>query len=184
MLGFGLTAFAEFISLPENQFVDWAVIAVILPWNLMAVLILFFGKKFITIPRLGYVKFGEKRKIATLRLFIFLIINLIVAFLLPIFISYGWFSSLPLNTSFQAVLIGILFITLPLSVLGIVLDFYRLLVYALFSGLGFFFTELTYLMVGEPFDVFVSFGSIGIVIIIIGFVYLLRFIHKYPLNKK
>ncbi|MFW9949583.1 MAG: hypothetical protein ACFFKA_05605, partial [Candidatus Thorarchaeota archaeon] len=45
MLGFGLTAFAEYIPLPEEIFVDWAVIAVILPWNLMAVLILFFGKK-------------------------------------------------------------------------------------------------------------------------------------------
>ena len=184
MLGFGLTAFAEFIPLPENQFIDWAIIAVLLPWNLMAVLMLFFGKKYITIPRLGYVKFGEKRKKTRWRLFMFLIVNIVVAFMLPVFIISGFLSSLPFNILIQAILIGVLFITLPLSILGILLDFYRLLIYALFSGLGFFFTELSYLGVGEPFDVLLSFGSIGIIIIIIGTAYLVRFMHRYPLNKR
>ena len=184
MLGFGLTALAEFIPLPENQFIDWSIIAVLLPWNLMAVLILFFGKKFMTIPRLGYVKFGEKRKKTRWRLFLFLIVNIGIAFLLPAFIMSGFLSSFPLNILIEATLIGILFITLPISILGVLLDFYRLLIYALFSGLGFFFTELSYSVVGEPFDVLLSFGSIGIVIIIIGIVYLVRFIRRYPLNKR
>jgi hypothetical protein len=184
MSGFGLTAFAEFIPLPEDQFVDWAIIAVLLPWNLVAVLILYFGKKYITIPRLGYVKFGEKRKKANARLIIFLIANIVVAFLLPTFIISGFFSALPLNTSMQAILIGMLFIALPFSILGVVLNFYRLLVYALFSSLGFFFTELSYLVVGEPFDVLISFGSIGIVITIVGLAYLVQFVRRYSLNKK
>ncbi|MFW9950828.1 MAG: hypothetical protein ACFFKA_11980 [Candidatus Thorarchaeota archaeon] len=163
---------------------DWAIIAVLLPWNLSAILILIFGKKYLTIPRLGYVKFGEKRKKAKLRLFIFLSANIVVALLLPTFAISGFFSALPLNTSIQALLIGILLITLPLSILGFILEFFRLLVYALLSGLGFYFTELSYLVVGEPFDVFLSFGSIGIVIIIIGFVYLIQFKHRYPLKRE
>jgi hypothetical protein len=184
MLGFGLSALAEFIPLPENQFVDFGIIAILLPWNVITVLILIFGKKYITIPRLGFVKFGEKRKKIKKRLLIFLIINVVVAFVLLFFRISGIFSSLQLNTSIESLIIGILFITLPFSVFAFFLDFYRLFFYAILSGLGFFFTELIYPLVGEPYDVLLSFGAIGIIITTIGLIYLVQFLLKYPLSEK
>lgn len=184
ILGFGLSALAEFIPLPENQFVNFGVITILLPWNIITLLILVFGKKYITTPRLGFVKFGEIRKKTKKKLLIILLINAVVACILLFFRISNFFHPLHLNASIESLVIGILFITLPFSVIAYFLDFYRLFIYATSSGLGFFFTELIYPIVGEPYDVLLSFGAIGVTIITIGLVYLAQFLHKYPLSKK
>lgn len=74
-------------------------------------------------------------------------------------------------------------ITIPFSVVAFYLQLPRLYLYALIGGFGFFFTELLYPLVGEPWDIIISYGSIGGFILIIGIVIFIKFLKKYPLEK-
>jgi hypothetical protein len=146
-------------------------------------LILFLGKKYITIPRLGFVKFGAKRKKTRKLLLVFLIINAAFAFILLFLSFFGATNLFQLHPLLDPLIIGLLVITIPLSVFAFFLDFYRLIFYSILAGLGFFLSELFYPITGEPFDLIVSFGLIGFIIIIIGLIYLIKFLQKYPLSK-
>ncbi|MFW9938300.1 MAG: hypothetical protein ACFFD5_11675 [Candidatus Thorarchaeota archaeon] len=182
-LGFGVAGLSALFDLPENQFFDIGTEIILIPWNIATVFFFYLGKKFITIPRLGFVKFGTKRKKTRKVIIIFLIVNVIFAFLLIILSFIGMSNLIQLNPLLDPLLIGLLIITLPLSILGFFLDFYRLIFYSLFAGLGFFLSELFYPITGEPFDLILSFCLIGSTIIIIGLIYLIKFLQKYPLSK-
>ncbi len=182
-LGFGFSTLANLMDLPENQIFDLGTIIILLPWNIATVLFLCLGKKFLTIPRLGFVKFGNKRKKTRKLLLIFLIINVVFALFLLIlsFIGLsGWFQ---LNPLLDPLIIGLLIITFPLSILGFFLDFYRLIFYSILAGLGFFLSEIFYPITGSPFDIFLSFFLIGFTIVIIGLIYLIKFLQEYPRTK-
>lgn len=172
-LGFGFSVLA-------NQIFDLGTIIILIPWNIATVLILCLGKKFLTIPRLGFVKFGNKRKKTRKLILIFTTINVAFALFL-IILSYiglsGWFQ---LNPLLDPLIIGFLVITFPLSIFGFFLDFYRLIFYSTLAGLGFFLSELFYPITGSPFDVFLSFFLIGFTIVIIGLIYLIKFLLEYP----
>jgi hypothetical protein len=178
-LGLGITPFGESFGLPE----ELGTMIILLCWNSITVLFLILSKKFITIPRLGFVKFGTKRKKLKKRLLAFLSFNLILA-LIFIFINIsGIFESLNVGVFFEPLIIGLLLITVPLSVLAYFLEFHRLYIYAIIFGMGFFNSELLFPLVGSPLDLFLSLGLVGIIVILIGSVYLARFIRKYPPSK-
>jgi len=183
-LGFGLSTLAELIDLPENQFFDLGVIIILIPWNMTTVLFLYLGKKFITIPRLGFVKFGARRKKTRKRLIIFLIINVVFAFLFLILSFSGISSMFQLNPLLDPLLVGLLLITFPLSIFAFFLDFYRLIFYSILAGLGFFISELFYPLVGSLYDILLSFGLIGIIIFTSGLFYLTKFLRKYPISRE
>ena len=172
-LGFGFSVLA-------NQIFDLGTIIILIPWNIATVLILCLGKKFLTIPRLGFVKFSNKRKKTRKFILIFTTINVAFALFLLI-LSYlglsGWFQ---LNPLLDPLIIGFLVITFPLSIFGFFLDFYRLIFYSVLAGLGFFLSELFYPITGSPFDIFLSFFLIGFTIVIIGLIYLIKFLQEYP----
>ncbi|MFX1570596.1 MAG: hypothetical protein ACFFCV_19835 [Promethearchaeota archaeon] len=156
----------------------------ILAWNIIALLIFIFGKKYITIPRVGYVKFGPKRKSKQLKLKIFLLgvffVNLLL-FVLNIadIIDYSVIQPL-----FIALFLGIGTITIPFCVMAYFLDFTRLYYYAFAAGLGFFLTNLLTPIVGSYLDDFIIFGLIGGIIILIGLYYFISFLKKYPLSNR
>jgi len=183
-IGFGLSTLADLLNLPENQFFDLGTIIILIPWNTATVLILYIGKKFITIPRLGFVKFGAKRKKTRKFLLIFLIINVALAFLLLILSFSGVSAWFQLNPLLDPLLIGLLIITLPLSFLAFFLEYYRLILYSILAGLGFFISEILYLLVGPIYDILLSFGLIGLIILTIGLIYLVKFLRKFPLTKE
>ncbi|MFX1557307.1 MAG: hypothetical protein ACFFC9_08635 [Promethearchaeota archaeon] len=182
-LGFGVAGLSPLFDFPENLYFDLGTLIILIPWNTATVFILYLGKKFITIPRLGFVKFGTRRKKTRKVIIIFLIINVVFAFLLLILSIIGTFNLIQLNPLLDSLIIGLLIITLPLSIFGFFLDFYRLIFYSLFAGLGFSLSELFYPITGEPFDIVASFSLIGFTIIIIGLIYLMKFFQKYPLSK-
>ena len=66
--------FSTFLSSILNLNELWFAIIPTLILNIIAFLIFFLGKKFITIPRLGIVKFGQKRKSKQQKLKLFLFI--------------------------------------------------------------------------------------------------------------
>jgi len=179
-LGMGIAPFGEMLGLPE----ELGTMIIILCWNSIAVLFLILGKKFITIPRIGFVKFGVKRKKLKKRMLGFLIFNILLAFLFLFVNISGFFDWLNIGDLVESLVVGLLLITVPLSILAYFLEFHRLHIYAIFFGLGFFNSELLYPFVGSPFDLFLSLGSVGIAVLSIGLVYLVQFLHKYPLSQK
>jgi len=181
-MGFGLSTLGDLLNLPENIFFDLGTIIILIPWNIATILILILGKKFITIPRLGFVRFGARRKKTRKLLLIFLIINVCFAFLLLILSFSGVSAWFQLNPLLDPLLIGILVITLPLSILAFFLEYYRLIFYSILAGLGFLISEFFYLVVGPIYDILLSFGLISLIILTIGLIYLVKFLRKYPLS--
>jgi len=179
-LGLAIAPFVDVFGLPA----EIGSMIIVLCWNTIAVLFLILSKKFITIPRMGFVKFGAKRKKLKKRLLAFLIFNVILAFLLLFINISGFFKALNIGGLTEPLVIGLLLITVPLSILAYFLEFHRLYVYAIFFGLGFFNSELLYPLVGSPLDLFLSQGSVGIAIISIGLVYFVQFLRKYSSSQK
>jgi len=179
-LGLAIAPFGDTLGLPG----DIGSMIIVLSVNSIAVLFLILGKKFITIPRIGFVKFGAKRKKSKKRLLAFLIFNMILAFLLLFANISGFFDLLNIGGLAEPLVIGLLLITVPLSILAYFLEFHRLYIYAIFFGLGFFISELLYPLVGSPLDFFLSLGSVGIAVLSIGLVYFAQFLRKNPSSQK
>ena len=179
-LGLSIAPFGDTFGLPG----DVGSMIIVLCWNTIAVLFLILGKKFITIPRIGFVKFGAKRKKTKIRLLAFLIFNVILGFSFLFVNISGFFEWLNIGSLTEPLVIGLLLITVPLSILAYFLEFHRLYIYAIFFGLGFFNSELLYPLVGSPLDLFFSLGLVGIAVVSIGLVYFIQFLCKYPSSQK
>lgn len=180
ILSLGLsTLIGSFLNLSEL----WNIIVPSLLLNIMAFLIFYLGKKFITIPRIGFVKFGPKRRSKQLNLKIFLFIVFIVNIILFILPFTGIINYIQIEPLFLILILGIGIFTIPFCVVAYFLDFTRLYYYAFFAGIGFFLTNLLSPIVGAPLDTILTFGIIGGVIVVIGLYYFIRFLKKYPLSK-
>lgn len=176
ILGLAIAPFGDNLGLPA----ELGSMIIVLFWNSIAVLILILGKKFITVPRIGYVKFGAKRKKTKKRLLGFLVFNIVLAFLFLFINLSGIFEWLNIGVLTESLVVGFLLITVPLSILAYFLEFHRLYIYAIYFGLGFFTSELLYPFVGSALDLFLSLGIGGIVVILIGLAYFIQFLRKYP----
>jgi len=139
-------------------------------------LIFFSGKKYITTPRLGIVKFKPKRKaekkMIILIFLIFFIITLIIY-------TFALSSLLDFEKYFLPIVFG-LFFTAPISLLAYIFKLYRLYIFAVLGGICFFISEFYYLKVNYPNIGFLSFVIVGSCIISVGLVLLVRFLRKYP----
>ena len=143
------------------------------------------GKKFISEPRLGKVKFGRTRIIRKVKTIAVLSVNflaLLIIFLIGVF-----------NPQFRLefpeylfdLIVGLLFFTLPLCFIAYFLQFKRLYIIALLLGLGFTIDELfTLFPIPEIFGSILAFGIISISILCMGVVVFIRFLRKYPLPKE
>jgi len=180
ILNMGLaTLLGSLFNLPEI----WNIIIPSLVWNIMAFLVFYFGKKFITIPRIGFVKFGPKRKSKQLKLklilFAFFIMNILL-FVLPF---TGLIRNIQLEPLLLTLILGMGVLTFPFCVVAYFLDFTRLYYYAFLAGIGLFLTELLYPIVGSPLDTFFSYGITGGAIVVIGLYYFIQFLKEYPLSE-
>jgi hypothetical protein len=137
-LGLAIAPFGDTFGLPA----ELGSMIIVLCWNSMAVLFLILGKKFITIPRMGFVKFGAKRKKMKKRLLAFLIFNVILAFLLLFINISGFFNMLNIGGLTEPLVVGLLLITVPLSILAYFLEFHRLYI-CYFLRIRFFHLRIT-----------------------------------------
>ena len=180
ILSMGLSTFiGTILNLPEG----WDTIIPVLILNIIAFLIFYLGKKFITIPRMGFVKFGPKRKVKQLKLKIFLLFMFIVNVILVFLPLTGLIRVIQIQPLMLTLILGLGVFTFPFCVVAYYLDFTRLYYYAFLAGIGLFLTELLYPIVGSPLDTFLSFGITGGAIVVIGLYYFIRFIKKYPLSE-
>ncbi len=177
ILGFGLNAVIPF----KGASIIGGSLIFPLFWNAISVIIFFVGKKFISIPRIGIVKFSPKRRVKKIRFKIFMVLMLIINTILLVIILNNLFIIEDVNRYIFPLVFGLLIITLPLSVVAYFLDFSRLFIIGLFGGLGFFLTELLYPLVGEPLDFILVFVSIGSAIIMGGMIILIKFLKTHSL---
>ncbi|MFW9945305.1 MAG: hypothetical protein ACFFDX_00595 [Candidatus Odinarchaeota archaeon] len=153
-------------------------------WNTITFLIFYLGKKVITIPRIGIVKFGQKRKARQKKLKIFLLINILFGFVVFILTFFGLLEFLAIGGSLTPLLIGLISYTFPFTIIAYFLEFNRLYIYALMGGFSFFLSDIIYSILGSPLDSILGFGVPGGIIVVIGLIFFIKFLRKYPKPKK
>jgi len=136
-----------------------------------AVAILILGKRFITLPRMGIVRFAARRTRRVKSVMILGVFCFIAALILIPLRQYIAAKSVMLSGAFVG-----LIITAPLSLLAYWLDFPRLALVGILFTASVLGSELLYPLVGEPRDGLISFGASGLILIIIGLALLRKFV--------
>jgi len=159
----------------------WYIIIVIPP----APLIIILGKRLITVPRIGIVKFDKKRT-KSMKKMIFLSAVLVPITILILILTItnifpGDIGSL-MNGYTIPIVAGIFAIIL-LSIGAYLLDFPNMYLYGAIIGLGIPITEILQRYIGSPTDGIITFGISGLILLIFGLYNLSKFIQKYPIPK-
>jgi hypothetical protein len=150
-----------------SRFIGYSLllIPIALPWPC---------KRYITIPRMGSVQFGPKRK--SRRRLILVIAGLVIVLTLPLMIMFAADGGMG---SMSWLMISAL--AFPVFVIAVYsMDFPRLYIYAALLVFGVVSSEFLVGYVGAPFNTIISFGLSGLIIFIVGLSLLVGFIRKYP----
>jgi hypothetical protein len=180
LLGLGVGWIGDLVGL----FYPFGPVVLIFGIDIMAVFVITLGKRYITKPRLGQVKFGKERKKRKKWLLLVLLLNVIFSVIIFILTITGNLSQFFVPGLFTPLAIGLMGLTVPLSLVTYYLQVPRFYLYSLLGGFGFFFSELLYPLVGQPWDIVISYGSIGSMILIIGLIIFIRFLCNYQSEKE
>jgi uncharacterized membrane-anchored protein len=159
-LGFILLSFGISPLIEEITGITYLISYVILLF--LGYFIFYFGKKYITIPRLGNVRFGAKRKYKKIKVVIILTISVIFG-LAAILITQT--DLIPYNIDIS--IWGIIFAINALIVFSLMayyLDFPRLYIYSIFFATSIFIVETSRSHVGSTYDTVIGFGMFGVVV--------------------
>jgi len=142
--------------------------------------VLYLGKRFITMPRVGRVKFGKerqkRRKAVQLVLFISVLVGLLLWWLSAVY--FGGDREVPSKWLFPIIWVLNMLIVFGLG--AYFFEYARLYVigflYALVLPLDVFLKQVT----DADLDVYIFLGA-GLIILVMGLMYLLRFMREYQL---
>jgi uncharacterized membrane protein len=149
---------------------------------IVAFILFYTGKKYITATRIGRAKFSGERKIKNRKTTLVLAISVIFGCIV-LLITATNISPITSNIHFGAVVFGINAV-IVFSVMAYFLDFNRLYVYGwLFAG-SIVLVEVSRGYVGTAYDNVIGFGTSGVIMICIGLAYLIRFLQRYPLTSE
>jgi hypothetical protein len=154
------------------------IIFLILPPSLITIL----GKIFITVPRIGIVKFNQNRTKSRNK------IGLLIAILLPITVLMVVLTFLGVyNIKVGGYIVPVgagLFALVLLSLIAYIMDYPHFYLYGISIGLGIPLATLLKPIFGDPLHYIISFGISGTLILIYGIITLIKFIKKYPTPKE
>jgi hypothetical protein len=180
-LGLLLLAMAVWALLSDVGFSESLGMAIYIGLEVLAILVLLAGKKMITVPRMGRVKFGPRRKAKLNWVRVVLFISVLVG--AGVFVAgLAVRSDRPewLNASFFLPAAWVVNAIVVFSLGAYFLDFSRLyligVLYALPVPLDILFRKFTDIDLS-----FLAFGAPAMVILIVGLVMLVRFLRDYPL---
>lgn len=154
--------------------------AVFIPFWAMIYLLIVLLRKYVVVPRIGVVKFGQMRKKKLIKFNVLILIVLSVSLILGIVslkgsMTQGWMHSLR-------------FIAIALICFGLAayfLGFVRLYIYGILVALSIPIGEWLYSRVGIPHHGYpVTFGITAGIMIITGFILFLRLLRKNPRSKE
>ena len=132
-------------------------------------------KQKITVPRIGHVQFGQKTKHRTLFIILILIGTVFFIFMLGLFMFRNNIPSGVLDTlhTYPEIIVGTVggLLSLITAFISGIKRFY------LYSGIIFAVFIGSYIF---DIDLFLTAGTIGVIIVLSGILMLIRFIHKNP----
>ena len=180
-LGLLLLAMAIWALLSDVGFSESLGMAIFIGLEVLAMLVLWAGKKIITVPRMGRVKFGPKRKAKLNWVRVVLFISVLVG--AGVFVAgLAMRGNRPewLNAAFFFPAAWMVNAMVVFSLGAYFLDFNRLyligVMYALPVPLDIMFRKFVDIDLS-----FIAFGVPATVILIIGLVVFIRFLREYPL---
>jgi len=146
------------------------------PLFIVPALFIIVAKRYITAPRIGLVKFSRERTRKRYRLIIVMTISIVFLLILT---AIGSLQQLPM----ASVIVGAIVFIIPCSI-AYFLNWDRMYFYAALFTLSFALNELTITDTGVIASGAYAWLISGIIMIVIGVVYLVRFLCKYPLPEK
>lgn len=164
----------------NNKSVRLIITALII---LIPLAIFLLGKKKITVPRIGIVKFGDERKARKKKTAVIILLAVILSSLLALTAmthTMPFFLAELLKGYGSAVAFGLLAFTMFLFG-GYYNDIPRLYFYGFLFGASLFLSECYYNQVGIVVHSSVWFGISGLIMLIIGISLLTKFLRLYPL---
>jgi len=179
-LGFLLLIMGMGPVLPAlNTSVTWTLV-ILLMLSVLAWLAFWAGKKFITTPRMGLVKFGPQRKakLKKTRAVLFLSALLgVIMFVLRATWNMEWAARIPIPAYVWAVQAIVVF-GLGAYFLDVSRFYAYGVLYAIPVPVGIVLLQNT----GFPGLMFLPFGVSGVVMVLIGAVLFIRFLRDYPIS--
>lgn len=146
------------------------------PLFIVPALFIIIAKKYITVPRIGFVKFSRERN--KKRYTLFLVMTISIVFLLMLTIK-ELLQQLPMNS----LIVGAIVFIIPCSI-AYFLNWDRMYIYAFLFTLSFVLNEITIANTGVIASGAYAWLISGMMITVVGVVYLVRFMKKYPLPEK
>ena len=174
LVGFGIAPLIE-----EITGITYLISLIIL--LSLGYIIFYSGKKYITVPRIGNVKFGPKRKLKKIKVVIILAISVIFG-LAAIVLTQTDLKSYNIDVSIWGIIFAINAL-IVFSLMAYYLDFPRLYIYSIFFAISIFIIETSSSHVGSTYDTVIGFGMFGVVVLLVGLLHLTRFVRRYPLPK-
>lgn len=136
----------------------------------ISILIVPLGKKYITVPRIGRVKFGPARQIKLIKMVVAIGIAVSATFVLYLIQIYVEDPPPYLGSIWIASLVATIF-----GAMAYYMSYLRLFIYGLMFAVG----EILWRLFGEPTGP-LAMLVFGIAMIFIGVIVLVRFIRQYP----
>ncbi len=185
-IGLVVIFMAIYMYRPEGGYSAWNIIIFLAGYGVVS-LIFWAGKKFITLPRMGQVKFGPIRKQRGLHLAIALGVIVLINIGLVILTALGWANpeqAASLNTflldrgwmDIAVALIGSMLVGVSMILMAFFNDFPRGYYIAIMASLAVF------LMIWLNQPIFPI--LLGLMIVLPGVVLFIRFLSKYPLPQQ
>jgi len=146
----------------------------------LAEAIFFVGKKYVTAPRIGRVKFSKRRKQKKHKVTFVLALSVALGFAIYVLFALGIVEdSAPFSWWVALFCINAIVV---FSVMAYFLDFPRLYLYGMFFGFSILIAELLDEFIIGPYNALIGFGVFGVITLVIGLTCLLRFLQKCPPN--
>lgn len=146
------------------------------PLFIVPALFIIIAKKYITVPRMGLVKFSRERNKKRYTLFLVMTISIVFLLLLT---TKGLLQQLPMTS----LIVGAIVFIIPCSI-AYFLNWDRMYIYAVLFTLSFALNEVTIANTGVIASGAYAWLISGMMITVVGVVYLVRFMKKYPLPGK
>jgi hypothetical protein len=162
-------------TLREAGVSDLIRVSIYVPIMFLGILIIYFGKKYITVPRLGTVKFGAERKKRIKKLGVFIFTIVVISVSIAVSAMTGHLNkNLPMSVIIPIILV------LFFAIIAWYQDYPRFLI----IGLLYASTELIYIVAESKGIVLgrgaLAYGVPGLIILTLGIHSLLKFLKKYP----
>ena len=179
LLSLGLPMMLNEFGWIDYETMTWPLVFA-LTLNIGALVFFIFGKKYITVPRLGFVRFGKSRKRKMRHVKLLLIISALIG-LVTFFLVL--FKALPVGGETGIPVVGVIFgiqVLIVFSLAAYFMDFTRLYLYAFLFAVS---LPLTFWLKKNDVLAYPSLYVFSLTagpMLIIGWILFIRFIHQFP----